>query len=81
MLAKLFPHWLALAHKIGNTDGGALLDQSVFTNPAFVCWNDTDPTLTGASAGFPCSTVDHASVNELPLASFTVTFSRVGVVL
>jgi hypothetical protein len=34
--------------------------------------------LAGASGGFPWSTVVQASTKDVPLASFTVTFSVVG---
>ena len=80
MLARLFPHWLGLAQRIGKLAGGALLVQSLLTRPAFVSWNETVPALVTASAGLSRSAVVHARVNAAPFDSLTVTFSFVGVV-
>ena len=81
MLARLLPQRTGLAQRIGNACGGALLDQSVLIRPAVVSWNETVPMLSGASAGLPWPSVVHASTNDVPLLSLTVTFSFVGVVL
>ena len=64
----------------GGVFGGGVLVQSVFTIPKFVSWNETLPSLCGAS-GVPASLVVHASTKLLPVWLLTVTFSFVGVVL
>jgi hypothetical protein len=81
VLARLLPHWLTVAHRIGKPSGGALLPQLVLIRPEFVSWKETVPMLVGAAAGLPSSCVVHASVNDGPFDSLTVTFSLVGVVL
>src|SRR5207247_800085 len=39
----------ACAQRIGNSGGGALLDQPVLKRPMFVCWNDISPLVVAAS--------------------------------
>jgi hypothetical protein len=66
---------------MGKLEGGGLLDQSVLISPPGVSWKEIVPTLVGASGAFPWSAVVHASTNDVPLLSLTVTFSVVGTVL
>ena len=81
VLVRLLPQRLADEQRIGNCDGGAVLDQSVLTRPEDVSWNTIVPSLSTASSGFPSSAVVQPSVNDAPFCSLTVTFSVVGVVL
>jgi hypothetical protein len=76
--ARLLLQLVASAQRIGKLAGGGVLDQSVFTRPASVSWKAISPRLAGASGGLPSSSVVHASVNDLPRCSLTVTFSLVG---
>ena len=80
MLARLLPHAPSVGQRIGNAVGGGVLDQSVLTRPKFVSWNETVPTLCGAS-GVPASFVVQASVKLEPVVLLTVTSSFVGVAL
>src|SRR5215213_932265 len=80
-LARLLPHGLCLAHRIGKEAGGSVLDQSATSSPEDVSWNTIWPAVSTASSPLPCSSVVHASVNDAPFCSFTVTFSAVGVPL
>ncbi len=77
MLDRALPQPVACAQRIGNSGGGGVLDQSTFTSPAFVSWNETTPADVTAPSGFPRPSVVHASVKDVPFWDFTVTFSSV----
>src|SRR5215210_3078908 len=78
VLARLLLQPESVRQRTGNSEGGSVLDQSMFSRPLFVSWRTMLPRLTGASGGLPWSSVDHASVNVRPTWLFTVTFSLAG---
>jgi hypothetical protein len=79
--ARLLPQRATCGQRIGKTDGGGVLCQSVLTRPDVVSWNAISPCACGAVSGLPSSAVFHSSRNALSFCSLTVSFSFVGVVL
>ena len=57
-----------------------MLDQSVFTSPAFVSWKAIVPFDETEPSRLSSLSVVHASVKPLPLVLLTVTRSVVGTV-